>query len=376
MDFNNDAVDDVLLIARKPGGLSKIYVHDGSCLVEDSWNYQYLWQPQSAAGGIGVIEPYALTLLPRRIETSFIALIGEEDGSGWLGSYEITDVTAGAPVISDVPTIKNLIPPHNTMAGCDLAEADYFLSSGDLDNDSDSLKDDLIFSGRQTWIYRLKDGTPPPTWDANCVNNTDLGTIPDRVSGDGVRLGYVPVPLGGANGDEMIDARRKEVEWIFDYGGNSVRTNWPVVDIAPRVDGVALSRSAEPADDAFSLVGWQEGESLTLQVARLSDQAAHVVTFTSVDVDLGSNIPSTGSVVSVFGAQRLLLVVDSALFLMDPLRVTPVLQEVPLMFPPRFLVTPNWGPGGMPVVYSFNIATGEVLCLRFDTSDSLSECNS
>jgi hypothetical protein len=374
VDFNSDGVDDVLLIALNPGRAPEVFVHDGSCLVEDTWNYQYLWQPQGNGGPTGRLDPHALTFVPSRNGFSSLALVGEDTGDGWLATYEITGVTAGEPVISNSPDILNPLPPHLNTGICRDAEAEFFLRNGDFDDDLDGVKNDLISSGGQSWVYRLKEGVAPP-WDANCANNSEPDIVPERISGPGTRLGYVPVPLGGAKGDEVIDARSNRVEWIFDFGSDIARTDWPGPGTNPEVDGVALSRSAIADDGVFDLVGWNEGDPIQLHAASLTTDPERAATFVTTSFSAASNRPSFGSVLPVAGVQRLLLVVDNTLYLMDPTASSPIFDKVELPFSPLFLVTPRWGPDGQAQVYSFDVITGEMDCRSFDDSGMFTICD-
>ena len=170
----------------------------------------------------------------------------------------------------------------------------------------------------------------------------------------------------------MISARTKQVDWIFDYGTDGQLTRWPDdVDIM----GAALSRSAVAEDGVFDLVGWEDINPLRLHAVRLSSDEDHTVSFDTFRINFDGRRPTAGSVLAVMGEQRLLLLVNQILYLIDPTNKTsPVVAEYSFGFTPRFFVTPNWGTEDQPIVLGFDPDTGDYACLSFDTSGLFLPC--
>lgn len=184
----------------------------------------------------------------------------------------------------------------------------------------------------------------------------------------------MPVPLGGLLGDEMLSARRAQVDWIYDYGSRGQLTPWPG---AEDIIGAAVSRSATVEDGNFYMVGWDGSSPLNLYAVRLTSGDNHTVDFDPFTLNIGNSRPTAGVVLGVMGKQRLLLLVDSTLYLIDPnTPVTPVVSQADFDFTPSFFVTPNWGTDDQPIVLTFDSDTGDYLCHSFTTTGELVLCGS
>lgn len=264
---------------------------------------------------------------------------------------------------------------YDNGSSCANPQSPYNLHAGDFDNDDDDIKDDLIFAAGQGWVYRTRDGwNSPMPWDANCMNSENSGSVPDKRSGSGDRFGYAPLPLGGLMGDEIIAARTRQVMWNFDFASDGQLTDWPG---GAEIIGAAVGRSAGGDPGIFDLVGWEDGQPTLLHGVRLTDPQNHRVTFDTFSIDFGASRPTAGSVLSVMERQRLLLLVDSTLYLIDPTNtVSPVVNQVEFPFTPRFFVTPNWGTELQPIVLTFNSDSGEYLCHSFNKGGEFTPCGS